>query len=73
NMIDPKSAALFTKAPVRIANPLGEELSCMRPSLLPSMLKTLERNHRYGQKNVRIFELGAVFHTVPQTEQTFIG
>lgn len=73
NMIDPKSAGMFTEAPVRIANPLGEELSCLRPSLVPSMLKTLERNHRYGQKNVRLFELGAVFHTVSHTEQTFIG
>ncbi|MCU0424406.1 MAG: phenylalanine--tRNA ligase subunit beta [Candidatus Kapabacteria bacterium] len=73
NMIDPKSAALFTESPVRIANPLGEELSCMRPSLLPSMLKTVERNHRYGQKNLRLVELGAVFHTVPQTQETFIG
>ncbi len=73
NMIDPKSAAMFTQTPVRIANPLGEELSCMRPSLLPSMLRTLERNHRYGQKNLRLAEFGAVFHTVPPTEATFIG
>ena len=73
NMIDPKSAAMFTQTPVRIANPLGEELSCMRPSLLPSMLRTLERNHRYGQKNLRLAECGAVFHAVPHTEATFIG
>lgn len=73
NMIDPKSAAFFTESPVRIANPLGEELSCMRPSLVPSMLKTIERNHRYGQKNLRLFELGAVFHTVSQAQETFIG
>lgn len=73
NMIDPKSAALFTPTPVRIGNPLGEELSCMRPSLLPSILRTLERNHRYGQKNLRLAEFGAVFQTVPHSEATFIG
>ncbi len=73
NMIDPKSAAMFTEHPVRIANPLGEELSCMRPSLVPSMLKTIERNHRYGKKNLRLFELGATFQSVPHTQKTFIG
>jgi phenylalanyl-tRNA synthetase beta chain len=76
-MIDPKSAALFTKAPVRIANPLGEELSCMRPSLVPSMLKVIERNLRFGQRNLRLFELGTVFSAVPaQTRnsvQTFVS
>jgi phenylalanyl-tRNA synthetase beta chain len=78
NMIDPKSAALFTNSPVRIANPLGDELSCMRPSLVPSMLRVIERNCRYGQKNLRLFECGATFHTVPIhngkfAAQTFIG
>ncbi len=61
NMIDPKAASFFTSEPIRIANPLGEELSCMRPSLLPSMLRVIERNHRYGQKNLRLVELGATF------------
>jgi phenylalanyl-tRNA synthetase beta chain len=77
NMIDHASAALFTDSPVRIANPLGEELSCMRPSLVPSMLKVIERNVRYGQKNLRLFELGTIFsHTKDSdsatSEATFI-
>lgn len=70
NMIDPKAALLFASEPIRIANPLGEELSCMRPSLMPSMLRTIERNHRYGQKNLRLVEHGAAFF--PTTEKTFI-
>ncbi len=70
NMIDPKAASLFTSQPIRIANPLGEDLSCMRPSLLPSMLRVIERNHRYGQKNLRLVEHGATFVTT--TEPTFI-
>jgi phenylalanyl-tRNA synthetase beta chain len=70
NMIDPKAASLFTPEPIRIANPLGEDLSCMRPSLLPSMLRVIERNHRYGQKNLRLVELGATFTAA--TEPTFI-
>jgi phenylalanyl-tRNA synthetase beta chain len=72
NMIDPKSAAAFTEHPVTIANPLGEELSCMRPSLIPSMLKVIERNTRFGQKHLRLFEVGTVFSRVAADEATFI-
>jgi phenylalanyl-tRNA synthetase beta chain len=69
-MIDPKAASLFTSQPIRIANPLGEDLSCMRPSLLPSMLRVIERNHRYGQKNLRLVEHGATF--LATSEAAFI-
>lgn len=71
-MIDPASSALLTDSPVRIANPLGEELSCMRAALAPSMLKTIERNCRYGRKNLRLFEIGTVFHSVLHSRATFI-
>jgi phenylalanyl-tRNA synthetase beta chain len=77
-MIDPKSATLFTAQPVRIANPLGDELSCLRPSLVPSVLRVIERNYRYGQKNLRLFESGVTFHSIEAadgsfTEPSFIG
>lgn len=70
NMIDPKAASFFTEQPIRIANPLGEELSVMRPSLLPSMLRVIERNHRFGQKNLRLVEIGASFNST--AEPSFI-
>jgi phenylalanyl-tRNA synthetase beta chain len=73
NMIDPKSTAFFTDNPVSIANPLGEELSCLRPSLVPSMLKVIERNVRYGQKNLRLFEIGTIFSHSDIAEATFIN
>ena len=38
-MIDPKSAGMFTETPVRIANPLGEELSCCVRRLCPPCSK----------------------------------
>lgn len=72
NMIDPKSAAAFAHHPVTIANALGEELSCMRPSLIPSMLKVIERNVRFGQKHLRLFEVGTVFSRAAADEATFI-
>ena len=61
NQLDPKSSALFTDNPVLISNPLGEELSIMRPSMLPSFLKVISRNVRNGNHNLRLFESGKIF------------
>ncbi|HWE27970.1 MAG TPA: phenylalanine--tRNA ligase subunit beta, partial [Polyangia bacterium] len=46
---------------VRIANPLREEQSVMRRSLLPGLCLALQRNLARGSGDVRIFEVGAVF------------
>ena len=46
---------------VRIANPLREEQSVMRRSLLPGLCLALQRNLQRGSSDVRIFEVGAVF------------
>lgn len=73
NQTDPKSAAIFTAQPVEIANPLGEELSIMRPSLFPAMLKTVERNHRLGNFDLRMFEIGKSFHRAKENEKTFVS
>ncbi len=61
NMIDPKSAAFFPGKLVEIANPLGEELSIMRPSMVPSMLKTVANNIRFGNNDLRLFEVAKTF------------
>jgi phenylalanyl-tRNA synthetase beta chain len=55
-------AAAAPQVPVvRIINPLGEEYSCMRSSLLPGVLTTLQRNLSHGGKHIRLFEVGTVF------------
>jgi len=61
NQIDPKSAALFTDNPIKIANPLGEELSVMRPSMIPSFLNVISKNIRNFNLNLKLFEIGKVF------------
>lgn len=61
NQIDPKSAALFTDNPIKIANPLGEELSVMRPSMIPSLLNVISKNIRNFNLNLKLFEIGKVF------------
>jgi phenylalanyl-tRNA synthetase beta chain len=53
---------------VRIANPIREEQSVMRRSLLPGLCLALQRNLQRGTSDVRIFEVGAVFLPKPGSE-----
>ena len=50
---------------MRILNPLGEDRSVMRTSILPSMLETLARNYNYRNENVKLYELGKVYFPRP--------
>lgn len=47
---------------VRIANPLSEEQSVMRTTLVPGMLDTVSRNLARRNENMALFEVGAVFY-----------
>lgn len=51
------------RAPVRVANPLGEETGWMRSSLLPALLDAARHNQDLlpSQTNLRLFELGGAF------------
>ena len=69
---DPKSSGIIGEETIRISNPLGEELSLMRTSLIPSILKTIERNIRVGKRDLRLFEIGKSFHKVDKKQNTFI-
>ena len=46
---------------LRILNPLGEDTSIMRTTILPSMLEILTRNYNYRNKAVRLYELGKIY------------
>jgi phenylalanyl-tRNA synthetase beta chain len=50
-------------AAVELENPLSEEMSVMRNSLLPGMLDMLEWNLNRGNDNARLFEVGAIFES----------
>ncbi len=45
----------------KILNPLGEDTSIMRTSVLPSMLEILTRNYNYRNQNVRLYEVGRTY------------
>jgi phenylalanyl-tRNA synthetase beta chain len=44
-----------------IMNPLGEDTSIMRTTVLPSMLEILSKNYHYRNKEVRLYELGRTY------------
>ena len=43
---------------VRIKNPLTQDQQLLRPTLLPSLLSTVQLNFNHGQKNLKLFEIG---------------
>lgn len=46
---------------LKIMNPLGEDTSIMRTTVLPSMLEILSRNYNFRNKSVRLYELGRTY------------
>lgn len=48
--------------PLALQNPISEMLGYLRRSLLPGLLRAADQNLRRGLGDVRLFELGAVFH-----------
>lgn len=47
---------------VRLLNPLSEEQGIMRTMLLPGLLENIKRNINYQNLDLRLFEIGKVFH-----------
>ena len=46
---------------VNLINPIIEEASRMRPSLLPGLLGSIRHNFNHGMRDVCLFELGRIF------------
>ncbi len=63
SFIGPELAALLTpgETPIRLANPISEEMSVMRASLWPGLLTALRHNLARQQERVHLFESGQVF------------
>ncbi len=55
----PETSPLRTS--MTILNPLGEDTSILRTTILPSMLEILARNFHYRNKDVRLYELGRTY------------
>ena len=65
-MLDEKDARR-NMLPIR--NPLGEDTSVMRTTLVPDMLSTLALNMNHGNDSARLFEVAAVFDPANRTAE----
>ena len=46
---------------LKILNPLGEDTSIMRTTILPSMLEILSRNYNYRNRSAALYEIGRIY------------
>ncbi|APA82970.1 phenylalanine--tRNA ligase subunit beta [Francisella tularensis] len=62
SFIDPKfDEFFFADRGIAIQNPISQDLSIMRQSLIPGLINTFKANTSRQQNRVRIFEKGACF------------
>ena len=66
SFISPKDYALLRIADeaqraIKIVNPIGEDMSLMRTTLMPSMLDSAVRNVRRGNEQGRLYELANIY------------
>ncbi len=63
SFVDPKWQAAIDPdlAPVKLANPISSDLSVMRTSIWPGLLKAVQHNLNRQQSRVRLFETGLTF------------
>jgi phenylalanyl-tRNA synthetase beta chain len=51
-----------TLRPARLLNPLVDDQSVLRTSLIPGLLKVVKHNLNREQENIQIFEMGRIFY-----------
>ncbi len=51
-----------------LMNPLTEDMTVMRSSLMSGLISTMKRNLSFRSKDLRLFEIGKVFKTVANEE-----
>ena len=70
SFIAPEAQALFDEeAPVKLANPLAENMSVMRTSLIPGLMNALQFNKNRQHDRIRFYEVGATYH---KTEDGYV-
>ena len=50
------------EAPVKLANPLADNMAVMRTSLLPGLMAALQFNANRQHDRIRFYEIGATYH-----------
>ena len=72
SFISQKDKEIFKfKELVEIENPVSAEFSYLRPSLIPNILKAVEKNQRFF-KEIKIFEIGKIFPGIEKKEKRML-
>jgi phenylalanyl-tRNA synthetase beta chain len=58
---------------IRVDNPISIEMGYMRPDLLPSLLNAASRNQSRGYLDLKLFEVGAIFHGKEPGQQSIVA
>ncbi|GIS32729.1 MAG: hypothetical protein Ct9H90mP4_06430 [Gammaproteobacteria bacterium] len=63
SFIDEEEASLFEEKDkmIFVQNPISQNMSVMRTSLLPGLLNTFKYNFNRGEESVKLFEIGSTF------------
>ncbi len=63
NLTSEDAASVFSEAadPVKLVNPLSEDLSTLRPSLIPGLLNCVRWNINRKSNDLKLFEIGVAF------------
>lgn len=72
-LIRKEDAVCFGENPVSALNPISEELEVLRPSLAPSLLGIVGHNIRYGNRDLRLFEVAHGFGRLAEHERNGDG
>lgn len=63
SFIDPKVQSFFSnEEPVKLANPLADNMAVMRTSLIPGLMGALQFNANRQHDRIRFYEVGASYH-----------
>ncbi|MCE9587974.1 MAG: phenylalanine--tRNA ligase subunit beta [Verrucomicrobia bacterium] len=65
--------AFSTGGVIAVRNPMGEEHSTLRASLIPGLLEAVSRNLRHGTNSIRLFEIGKVYQQEQPEESMQLG
>jgi len=58
---------------LQLVNPISEDLSDMRPNLLPNLLVAAQKNQHRGFKNLRLAEVGLTYQNPTPTGQQMVA
>ncbi len=53
----------------QILNPISDQMSVLRSSLIPGLLETMKKNNAQQTETVKVFEIGKVFYATAMGEQ----